>query len=56
MPVVCVEGSIGLPETGVADSPELPCGCWEQNPGPLAWVACAEPSLQPHPLSSLKPS
>ena len=22
-------------KTGVADSCELPCGCWELNPGPL---------------------
>lgn len=25
----------GYSETGVTDSGELPCGCWEWNPGPL---------------------
>ena len=27
--------SIRFPGTGVTDSCELPCGCWESNPGPL---------------------
>ena len=24
-----------FPETGDTNSCELPCGCWESNPGPL---------------------
>ena len=31
-----------IPGTGVTDGCELPCGCWDWNPGPPA-----EPSLQP---------
>jgi hypothetical protein len=27
--------SVRAQETGVIDSCELPCGCWELNPGPL---------------------
>ena len=26
---------VGFPGTGVADSCDLPWGCWEFNPGPL---------------------
>jgi hypothetical protein len=26
---------IGFPGTRATDSSELPCGCWESNPGPL---------------------
>ena len=50
---VCVpsvpEKDIRSPETGVTESCELPCGCWESNPGPLkeqAVFLTAEPSLQ----------
>ena len=33
---VCVTVSgITSPRTGVTDSCELPCGCWERNLGPL---------------------
>jgi hypothetical protein len=36
-------------ETGVTDSCELPCGCWETNPGSLEEqkvLLTDEPSLQ----------
>ena len=42
--------------TGVTDSCELPCGCWELNPGPLeeqSVLLTAEPSFQPQASSSL---
>ena len=42
--------------TGVSDSCELPCGCWELNLGPLKEqlvLLTAEPSLQP-PVMYLK--
>lgn len=29
------EGGAGAPETGVIDSRESPCGCWELNPSLL---------------------
>jgi hypothetical protein len=32
---VCLYEGVISPETGVADGCELPCGCWELNPGPL---------------------
>jgi hypothetical protein len=38
------------PETGVADCCELPCGCWDLNPGLLGEqpvLVTTEPSLQP---------
>ena len=38
------------PGTGSSDSCELPCGCWELNPGPLeeqSVLLTAEPFLQP---------
>jgi len=38
------------PGTGVTDSCELPCGCWELNSGPLQEqlvFLTTEPSLQP---------
>ena len=25
---------IGSPRSGIIDDFKLPCGCWEQNPGP----------------------
>ena len=37
-------------DLGVTDSCELPCGCWELNPGPLekqSMLRSTEPSLQP---------
>ena len=40
---------------GVTDSCELPCGCWELNPGPLVEqpvLLNTEPSLQPHAHNS----
>jgi hypothetical protein len=36
--------------TGITDSCDLLCGCWELNPGPLEEqpvLLTAEPSLQP---------
>ena len=38
---------VRCPGTGVTDGCELPCGCWELNPGPLEKLLTAEPSLQP---------
>jgi hypothetical protein len=40
------------PETGVTDSCELPCWCWELNLDPLEEqpvLLTTEPSLQPPP-------
>ena len=37
------------PGNGLTDGCELPCGCWELNPGPLEdqpVLLTAEPSLQ----------
>jgi hypothetical protein len=39
------------PGTGVTESCELPCGCWELNPGHLEEqpvLLTPEPSVQPH--------
>lgn len=33
--VVEVREGIRSPETGVTDTPELSCGSWKSNPGPL---------------------
>ena len=45
------EEDIGYPETGLTNSCELLCGCWELNSGPLEGhplLLTAEPSsLQP---------
>lgn len=38
------EESIRCPEAGDPDGSEVPCGCWEVNPGPLQEQ---QPSLQP---------
>lgn len=44
--------SIGTPGTGVQDSCELPCECWESNLASLeeqsTFFLTAETSLQPH--------
>ena len=32
---VCLRKGVRYAGTGVIDSCELPCGCWELNPGPL---------------------
>jgi hypothetical protein len=40
---VCLCESIGHLKTGATDSYELPCGCWELNPGPLKSSQCSEP-------------
>ena len=32
---MCVGEAVGSPGTGVTDRCELPCGCWELNPGLL---------------------
>ena len=32
---LCLCEGVGSAGTGVTDSCELPCGCWELNPGPL---------------------
>lgn len=48
----CLCEGVGSPETVNTDSCELPCGCWELNPGPLEeqpGLLRAEPSLQPPP-------
>lgn len=45
---VCLREGVRSPETGMTDSYELPCGCWELNPGPLEEqpvVLTTEPSL-----------
>jgi hypothetical protein len=45
---VCVYVCEGV-DLGVRDSCELPCGCWELNPGPLeeqSVLSTAEPSLR----------
>jgi len=34
-PQVCLFEGVRSPGTGATDSCELPCGCWELNPGPL---------------------
>ncbi|ERE84501.1 E3 ubiquitin-protein ligase [Cricetulus griseus] len=44
------EKGIGYFGNGVIDSCELPCGCWESNPGPLQEqqvLLTMGPSLQP---------
>ena len=41
---------VGFPGTGVPDSCELSCGCWELNLSPLekqSVFLTSEPSLQP---------
>jgi len=41
---------VRIPETGVTNSCELPCGCWKLSLGPLEEqpeLLTAEPSLQP---------
>ena len=46
---VCLCEGILFPGTGVADSCELPCGCWELNQSPMQErVLTTEPSLQPY--------
>ena len=54
MPVHQVPGKSGKdsgsPASGVTDGCELPCGCWESNPGPLEEqpvLLTTEPALQP---------
>ena len=42
--LVCLCETIRSSGTGVEDSFELPCRCWELNPG---WELTTEPSLQP---------
>jgi hypothetical protein len=32
---VCLYEGVRSPGTGIVDSCELSCGCWELNPGPL---------------------
>ena len=46
---VCLCEGVGSPGTGVTDSCELPCGCWESNPHSLKEqpvLSTAEPPLQ----------
>ena len=41
---------VRTPGTGSSDSCELPCGCWELNPGPQeeqSVLLTTDPSLQP---------
>jgi hypothetical protein len=45
---MCLYEGVGSPETGLTDSWELPCGCWELNLSPLEEqpvLLTAEPSL-----------
>ena len=44
---------IGSTGTGVKDSSELPCGCWELNPGLLYEILAPELSLQSSQFSLL---
>ena len=47
---VCLCEDVRYPGTGVTDSCELPCGCWELNPGALEEqpvILATELSLQP---------
>ena len=47
---VCLGEGVRSPGTGVTDSCELPCGCWELNLGPLQEqhvLLTTEPLLQP---------
>ena len=53
---ICPCEGVGSTGTGVTDSCELLCGCWELNPAPLKEqpvLLTAEPSLQP-PKGSFK--
>ena len=46
---------VRFPGTGVTDSCELSCGCWELNLGPLGKqpvLQTAEPSVQPQAKKS----
>ena len=46
----CLCEGVRSPGTGVTDRCEVPCGCWELNPGSLQEqpvLLTAEPSLQP---------
>jgi len=48
---VCLCEGADYSETGIPDSCELPCGCWELNLDPLeeqSVLLSTEPSLQPH--------
>jgi hypothetical protein len=54
---VCLCEGVRSLGTRVTDSCELPCGCWEFNPGPLeeqSVVLTAEPSLQPQTIQIFK--
>ena len=47
---MCLCEGVESPGTGVTESCELPCGCWDLNPGPLEEqpvFLSAESSLQP---------
>ena len=46
---VCLCEDVGYSRTGVTDSCEPPCGCWNLNPGPLEEqpMLLLELSLQP---------
>ena len=49
LPVYMPAGQKRAPDP-ITDGCELPCGCWELNPGPLeeqAMLLTSEPSLQP---------
>jgi hypothetical protein len=53
---LCLCEGVRSPGTGIIDNCELPCGCWELNPGPLEEqpvLSTAEPSLQPQALEIL---
>lgn len=46
----CLYIYVRVSDPGITDNCELPCRCWELNPGPLKEqpvLSIAEPSLQP---------
>jgi len=46
--LACMYVNVGSTRTGVTDSCELPCGCWDSNSGPLEEqvILFISPSLQ----------
>ena len=51
----CLYVCVMVSDLGVTDSCELPCRCWELNPGPLEeWsvLLTTEPFLQPPKLKN----
>ena len=50
--LACICDGVRAPETGVTDSCELPCGCWELDPGPSGRAVSAlnHRAISPVPL------